>query len=127
MNTNKVNQICLKLVAISGVFSVLFGAWLAHGTGAMDVSDVARLKSAHHYQFIHTLAMLAVCLYNGYKPNKVLLLTALCFFVGILLFSGLIYLKVLIGFSALSMLTPVGGIAFSLGWLTLLFVGSEKK
>jgi len=127
MNIAKINGLFLKLVAISGAFSVLFGAWLAHSAGAMSVDDVARLKSAHHYQVIHTLAMLAVCLFNMYKPAKLLLLTISCYFIGILLFSGLIYLKVLIGFSALSMLTPMGGISFALGWLTLLFVGSEKE
>jgi len=127
MNINKVNRIFLKLVGISGAFSVLFGAWLAHAAGALSVEDIARLKTAHQYQVIHTLALLAVCLFNMSNPQKLLLITCSCFLVGTLLFSGLIYLKVLIGFSALSMLTPVGGILFAIGWLTLLFVGSEKK
>ena len=127
MNINKVNRIFLKLFGISGAFSVLFGAWLAHAAGALSVEDIARLKTAHQYQVIHTLALLAVCLFNMSNPQKLLLITCSCFLVGTLLFSGLIYLKVLIGFSALSMLTPVGGILFAIGWLTLLFVGSEKE
>ena len=127
MNINKVNRIFLKLVGISGAFSVLFFAWLDHAAGALSVEDIARLKTAHQYQVIHTLALLAVCLFNMSNPQKLLLITCSCFLVGTLLFSGLIYLKVLIGFSALSMLTPVGGILFAIGWLTLLFVGSEKK
>jgi len=126
MSTSKISKILLIFIAISGCFSVLFGAWLAHADNAMTAVALTRVKVAHQYQFLHTLALFMVVIWYRYEPNKVLLFSAICFLMGILLFSGSLYIKSILTFSFFSSVTPFGGIALASGWLLLIFVGKNK-
>jgi len=127
----KNHEFFLKLftvfAALSGCFSVLFGAWLAHAGQHIVEDDKLRLITAHHYQVIHTLALLVVAFAYRIKPSRVLLLSALFFIIGMLLFSGSLYLKTYTGNSSLGMLAPFGGLTLAFGWLILAFLGKEKS
>lgn len=114
-------------IGVSGCFSVLFGAWLAHAGTLLIAKQQISLSTALEYQFIHTLALLAVVVWNKISPNKLLLLSAFLFVLGISAFSGGIYLKTLLGFNSAGQLAPVGGISMALGWLCLIFVGEKKS
>ena len=114
-------------VGISGCFSVLFGAWLAHAGPLLLVKEQTSLSSALEYQFIHTLALLVVVVWNNIQPHRFLFFSASLFVLGILAFSGGIYLKTLFGFQAAGQFAPLGGISMALGWLCLLFVGEKKS
>ncbi len=110
-------------VAISGCFSVLFGAWLAHGGQSLSVDIKMRLASALQYQFIHTLALFAIVTLYLLLPAKMkskwLVFSAYCFCFGIFLFSGSLYLKTFFQFSLVGKLAPLGGSMLALGWLSL--------
>ena len=107
-------------VGISGCFSVLFGAWLAHGGQALPLKVQASLATALQYQFFHTLALLACLVWlKNTKPSKILLTACIGFVIGILCFSGTVYLKSIFELTFIGKLTPFGGIAFALAWLLL--------
>ena len=123
----KVNLLYLFVVfvGISGGFSVLFGAWFAHAGQALPILDKARLESAQLYQFIHTLALLIVIVWYLKMPTKWLLCSGICFTLGILCFSGTLYIKTFFVLSSIGKLTPFGGILLTLGWLCISLVGKS--
>jgi len=112
-------------VGISGCFSVLFGAWFAHAGHELSEEIQFRLVNAHQYQFIHTLALLSVIALYRYQASKWLLASASCFFMGVLLFSGSLYLKTFFNFSVIGKITPLGGMLLALGWLLTIFVSNK--
>lgn len=126
MNKPSLAKIIWVFIALSGGFSVLFGAWLAHAGQGLIESDKARLITAHHYQIIHTLALLALSVAYRMKPATALLVSSLLFIAGIIAFSGSLYFKTLLGVSNFTGLAPFGGLTLAIGWFSLAFVGKEK-
>ncbi len=127
MNSVNLPAIIMKVmvvfVGISGAFSVLFGAWLAHGGQGLAIDVLSRLNSAHQYQFIHTLALFSVIVWYEKQPSSFLLVTALSFCIGMLSFSGSLYIKTFFAYSSIGSLAPFGGILLAFGWLNLAFYG----
>jgi uncharacterized membrane protein YgdD (TMEM256/DUF423 family) len=124
-------RVYLLVSAISGLLSVTLGAFGAHGLKKVVSPDMlAAYQTAVQYQFIHSLALLALSillLMPAMKPaviNK-LKWSANLMIVGILLFSGSLYtmtfMSVAGGFPAwLGPITPIGGLAFIMGWIFLM-------
>lgn len=125
MNTVKIAKLLTLFVGISGCFSVLFGAWLAHGGQALPLALQDRLSIALQYQFIHTLALiLTIILYKVHR-NIVLIFAAIFFALGIILFSGSLYIKTFFDVTMIGKLAPSGGLSFALAWLLLGFAGAK--
>lgn len=106
-------------VGVSGCFSVLFGAWFAHSGQMLSDNVQSSIKTALEYQLLHTLALLATLVWlktslAANKPSKVLLGACLGFLIGILCFSGSIYIKTFFSFSIIGKLTPFGGISLAI-------------
>ncbi|NQY64354.1 MAG: DUF423 domain-containing protein [Alteromonadaceae bacterium] len=120
---NEIIKFLLVFVGISGCFSVLFGAWLAHGGQSLSVNAQLILSKALQYQFIHTLALLMTLVWYICRPAKWLVSAAISFVVGILCFSGSLYVKTIFDFALIGKLAPLGGISFALGWLLLALAG----
>jgi uncharacterized membrane protein YgdD (TMEM256/DUF423 family) len=112
-------------VGISGCFSVLFGAWFAHAGQALPIIDKVRLENAQLYQFIHTLALLTVVVWYLRMPSRWLLWSGICFTLGILCFSGSLYIKTFFVFSSIGKLAPFGGILLAAGWLCISLIGKS--
>jgi len=73
MNISKKALYLLKFVALSGMFSVLFGAWLAHSQSTYLPKALESLTTAHQYQVYHTLALLfIVAMYKEYESKALL-------------------------------------------------------
>jgi uncharacterized membrane protein YgdD (TMEM256/DUF423 family) len=107
-------------VGISGCFSVLCGAWLAHGGQALPDSIQSSIATALQYQLFHTIALLACLVWlKTSKPSRVLISACIAFIVGILCFSGTIYIKAFFELTYVGKLTPFGGMALALAWLLL--------
>jgi uncharacterized membrane protein YgdD (TMEM256/DUF423 family) len=115
-----VKFLCI-FVGISGCFSVLFGAWLAHAGQILPSNELSRLSHALQYQFIHTLALLVTLIWYMLQPTRTLIIAAFCFVLGVICFSGSLYIKTFFDFPSIGKLAPLGGIFFALGWL---FIGS---
>jgi uncharacterized membrane protein YgdD (TMEM256/DUF423 family) len=111
----------LLTAAVSGLTAVGFGAFGAHALKARLDSDLLAIyQTGVQYHFYHTLALLAVVLLSLHAPRQALLQwSGWLFVVGILIFSGSLYLLALSGVRWLGAITPIGGVAFIGGWLLL--------
>ena len=110
----------LIIGAIAGLIGVAAGAFGAHGLRSI-LSDkmLAAFETGVRYHLIHALAMLIAGLTVQVYPLRVLLLAGWSFFMGILIFSGSLYVMALSDFRTLGILTPFGGLAFIAGWVLL--------
>lgn len=115
------SQLTLAVAAISGLLSVAFGAFGAHALRArLDSQALGVFETAVQYQFYHSLALLAVGLLMLQNPASALLRSsALLFILGIVVFSGSLYLLSLTGLRWLGAVTPLGGLGFIAGWACL--------
>jgi uncharacterized membrane protein YgdD (TMEM256/DUF423 family) len=105
------------------LLAVVLGAFAAHGLKAvLDAHQLALFETASRYQMYHALALLVVgvMLTNPQFSRSLLKIAALAFILGIILFSGSLYLLALVGVSWLGAITPLGGIAFVSGWLMMM-------
>jgi uncharacterized membrane protein YgdD (TMEM256/DUF423 family) len=102
------------------LLAVILGAFAAHGLKAvLDAQQLSLFETASRYQMYHAFALLVVgvMLTNAQFSRSLLTLAASAFILGIILFSGSLYLLALLGAGWLGAITPVGGIAFLSGWL----------
>ncbi|MEM8561181.1 MAG: DUF423 domain-containing protein [Pseudomonadota bacterium] len=111
----------IMLASISGLLAVAFGAFGAHALdNRLDEYGMGVYETAVHYHFYHSLALLAVGLFALYQsPGGLLRSSGLLFFIGIIVFSGSLYLLSLTGARWLGAITPLGGLAFLAGWACL--------
>jgi uncharacterized membrane protein YgdD (TMEM256/DUF423 family) len=110
----------LLLAAFFGFTGVALGAFAAHGLKARLSSEyLAIFQTGVTYQLIHTLALLAVALLATQLPGRLVGWAGGLFSLGIVLFSGSLYLLTLTGVGKLGIITPLGGAAFLTGWLCL--------
>jgi uncharacterized membrane protein YgdD (TMEM256/DUF423 family) len=98
--------------------AVALGAFGAHALRAsLGAQDLATFETGVRYQMYHALALMAVAWAATRWPGSATLTAAgWSFVVGILVFSGSLYVLVLAGQRWLGAVTPLGGVAFLLGW-----------
>ncbi|WP_434602124.1 DUF423 domain-containing protein [Pseudomonas sp. Z4-7] len=110
----------LMLAAFFGFTGVALGAFAAHGLKSRLSADyLAIFHTGVTYQLVHTLALFGVALLATHIPGRIVTWAGISFVIGILLFSGSLYLLTLTGVTKLGMITPLGGMAFLIGWLCL--------
>jgi uncharacterized membrane protein YgdD (TMEM256/DUF423 family) len=114
------------MASIFGALAVIAGAMLAHQLNYLMPTPAHEIyDTAVHYQFYHVFALLAVGILSEDFPGDRINRAGICFIVGIILFSGSLYTisgLLTIGRSVpffLGILTPIGGVAFILGWIFL--------
>jgi uncharacterized membrane protein YgdD (TMEM256/DUF423 family) len=110
----------LMLAAFFGFTGVALGAFAAHGLkDRLSAEYLAIFHTGVMYQLVHALALLAVALLAVQIPGRLMTWAGISFVVGIVLFSGSLYLLTLTGVTRLGIITPFGGLAFLVGWLLL--------
>lgn len=108
------------LGAAFGFLGVALGAFGAHGLkGRLTPEDLAIFETAVRYQMYHALALILVALVIGKGGAGANTLSGWAFTVGIALFSGSLYLMLLTGQRWLGAVTPLGGLAFLIGWAAM--------
>jgi uncharacterized membrane protein YgdD (TMEM256/DUF423 family) len=113
-------RVWLLLAVFFAFTGVGLGAFAAHALKSQLSADyLAVFQTGVHYQMLHALALLALALLARQLPGRLLSVAGSLFTLGIVLFSGSLYALTLSGMSALGMITPLGGLAFLLGWLCL--------
>ena len=126
-------QIFIRVAAIVGAISVALGAFAAHKLKAIVSADVLQIfETAVKYQFYHVFALMAVgILYKEYG-GKWLQWSGYLFILGIILFSGSLYILCIAKHfypadkSWIGAITPLGGVAFIAAWV-LLAIGCTNK
>lgn len=112
----------LRIAALNGVFVVALGAFGAHALrGILDDAAAKTWQTAVFYHAIHMLAILACSLLLRFAPTSRAHIAAWLFLIGIVLFSGSLYILSSTGLTWLGAVTPFGGAAFLAGWAVLAF------
>ena len=110
----------LLIGGLSGLTGVALGAFGAHALRARLPADMlAVFETGVRYQMYHAAAILAVALALARSGGWLMAAAGWCFTAGIVLFSGSLYLLAVTGAGALGAVTPLGGVAFLLGWACL--------
>jgi uncharacterized membrane protein YgdD (TMEM256/DUF423 family) len=106
--------------AIAAGIAVILGAFGAHGLKSrVDPELLVVFETGVRYQMYHALALLAVGLARAHWPTTTISLAGWFFLAGILIFSGSLYLMTATGERWLGAITPIGGVAFIIGWVLL--------
>lgn len=104
-----------RVAAILGALAVAAGAFGAHALeGRVTPDRLDTWHTAATYHLLHAVALLALGLAPA--PRR---LTSMLFVCGILIFSGSLYTLVLLDMPILGAITPLGGLCFIAGWLSL--------
>lgn len=113
-------QIWLFLAALCGGLGVAVGAFSTHALKArLSPHALGIFETGARYQMIHALAIGLAALTIDATGDPYAVLAAMAFLVGIVLFSGSLYLLALTGIKAFGAITPLGGLAFLAGWACL--------
>ena len=106
---------------VAAFLGVLLGAFAAHSLKAILAPDMlAVFDTAVRYQMYHAFALFAAAAGWARWPSKIFAIAGALFTLGIVLFSGSLYLLALTGTRWLGAITPLGGVAFLAGWLCLI-------
>ncbi|MBP6757533.1 MAG: DUF423 domain-containing protein [Bacteroidia bacterium] len=129
----------LTLIGILGSVAVALGALGAHylkskiETGLITIDQVNGFDTGVKYHIYHTLAMLIVFLLAKQIQSNYLKWAFNCFLIGIILFSGSLYLLCTRNLfhadwlSFLGPITPIGGLFFIAGWFFIAMIGMKKQ
>lgn len=105
------------LGAVSALIAVAAGAFGAHALAGRLPADLLDVwHTAARYQIYHALALLAVAWATTRWPSAATTAAGWLFIAGTVLFSGSLYLLALTGRRWLGAVTPLGGVAFLIGW-----------
>lgn len=121
-------RIILILSALYGATGVLMGAFAAHGLKKLvSPAMVEVVDTGVRYQLIHTVALLALVALAARLPSPWVTAGAWLMVVGVLFFSGSLYLLGLTGIKFFGPITPLGGLLLVLGWLSLLVAALKEN
>jgi uncharacterized membrane protein YgdD (TMEM256/DUF423 family) len=111
--------------ALGALLSVALGAFAAHALQArLDPGSLATFKTGVEYQFYHSLGLLLIAQFTRISPaSSPLLWSGRLMGLGILLFSGSLYLLALTDTSWPGPVTPLGGLCFLAAWFCLAIHG----
>lgn len=109
-------RLALRIAAVLGFLAVALGAFGAHGLKDLLARNgtAAIWEKAVFYHFIHTVLLVVL----GFRQSPVKGVW-ICFLIGILMFSGSLYLLAVTNQSWLGAITPIGGVSFLVGWAWL--------
>ena len=127
------NKRIIIFASVFGILAVILGAFGAHSLKELiSAKELDTWNTAVQYQFYHTLALLFLASFSRFRSRAVN--AASWFFsFGILFFSGSLYLlslKTILNITnivLLGPLTPIGGLLFILGWISLLVATIKNK
>src|SRR5262252_4517431 len=111
----------LLIGAVLGFIGVAAGAFGAHALRArLSPEMLSVFETGVRYQMYHAFAVLIVAAAIGHiGAARLLVLAGWSFFIGVLLFSGSLYVLALSGAGILGAVTPFGGLLFLIGWACL--------
>ncbi|WP_022836146.1 DUF423 domain-containing protein [Salisaeta longa] len=97
--------------------AVAAGAFGAHGLdGRVSPDRIATFETGAQYHMYHALALLVVAWLVSIGGGALAVAAGYAFLTGIVIFSGSLYLLVLTDTPWLGAITPLGGVAFIVGW-----------
>jgi uncharacterized membrane protein YgdD (TMEM256/DUF423 family) len=122
-------SVFLALGSLCAFVGVGMGAFGAHALKTtLSSESLAVYQTGVTYQMWHSLGLIAIALVQQHIPDsKRITVAGWLMFLGILLFSGSLYLLVLLDMPKLGMITPIGGVCFLIAWLLLCLSATHSK
>lgn len=127
------NKRIIVIASVFGILAVMLGAFGAHGLKKLlSADELDTWHTAVQYQFYHTFALLFLSTFSRFR-SRAINAASWFFTFGILLFSGSLYLLSakdilnITNVNFLGPLTPIGGLLFILGWVSLLVATIKNK
>ena len=116
------------------MLAVVLGAFGAHSL-KQSISDIAVeiFETGVRYQFFHAFALIATGILYERFNQKLLRISGILFILGIILFSGSLYILTYVkgavqpGFRWVGPITPIGGLLMITGWVLMIFGLRRKK
>lgn len=118
----------LSIAAVMGGLGVAGGAFAAHALKShLSEKSLDIFETGVRYQMYHALALLLVALLltRAETPATALVVSGWSFIAGVLIFSGSLYALSFTEIKWLGAITPLGGVAFIIGWICLATAASE--
>ena len=110
----------LFIGSVAGFFGVAGGAFGAHALKTrIEAQMLTNFETGTRYLLVHAVALLVVGLLASREESGDLTLIGGCFSVGMLIFTGSLWIMALTGHRWLGAITPIGGTALIVGWLAL--------
>ena len=104
------------------LIAVVTGAFAAHTLKSKLLPDMFQVfEVAARYQMYHALGLIAVAWAASQWSSQLIAVSGWLFVAGIVIFSGSLYILSLTGVRWLGAITPIGGVAFIIGWGCLLW------
>ncbi len=120
------SSLWLAVASVLGTIGVAMGAFGAHALrGRLTPDQLASFATAVQYHLLHSVALLALALW-ALAAGRSIQVPAALFSAGIVLFSGSIYGLLLTDQRWLGPVTPLGGLCFIAGWLSLLLLARNN-
>lgn len=121
--------LALRAAAVLGALAVIIGAFGAHGLrGRVDATLLEVFETGVRYHFYHALALLAAAVaVPALWQSRFTPWACVAWCIGILIFSGSLYAMTLTGARWLGAVTPIGGLAFILGWVFLAMAAGSLR
>lgn len=127
------NRRIILTASFFGALAVILGAFGAHGLKSVLSADQLTIwAKGVEYQFYHTFALLFLSTFARFR-NKLVDLAYYCFTIGILFFSGSLYLLAtrevlqLSWINIVGPITPLGGLLLVTGWIFLFFAALKNR
>jgi uncharacterized membrane protein YgdD (TMEM256/DUF423 family) len=116
----------MKSIIITGALlaglAVLLGAFGAHGLKTkVSPEDLLIFETGVKYHMYHALGLVLIGLLGFHFPKDVIHLSSVLILIGIVIFSGSLYVLVISNVRWLGAITPIGGLALISGWLLLAY------
>lgn len=114
-------KVFIILGAVNACLAVALGAFGAHGLeGKLSAHYLDIWQKAVQYQMFHAVGLLAVGLLGMKISGSLINWTGWLMFIGIILFSGSLYILSVTQISVLGAITPIGGVAFLAAWVLMI-------
>jgi len=122
-----VDRTFLLVGALAGVVGVALGAFGAHGLrGRLSPEMLGVFETAVRYHIYHALALVLTASLMGRVEGRSIVAAGWFFTAGIVLFSGSLYMLAATGITLLGAITPLGGLAFLIGWACLAIFAAAR-
>mgnify|MGYP002624639666 CR=1 FL=1 len=122
-------RIWIAVASVLLLLGVGLGAFGAHGLrDRLDEYHLGVYEKGVFYHLIHALGLLGVAMFATQQvdPPRLLATTCVLLTVGIVLFSGSLYLLAITGTRWLGAITPFGGLSFLAAWATLAYAALRR-
>jgi uncharacterized membrane protein YgdD (TMEM256/DUF423 family) len=117
---NKSTKNFLIMACLLMATAVSLGAFGAHGLKKIITPDMLSVyQTGVQYQFYHALGLLGVAFIAHVNSTKLVNMAGNLMFTGVMIFSGSLYLLVILNIKWLGAITPIGGVLMVISWVLL--------